>query len=379
MRILYINHEKNLGGAAKSLLGLIDQLDLKKSNIFVLTPYKNGTFIQECKERNINILSYRFFNPISRKKKQNIIIYLLAYIYNDILSIYLSYLCKKNKITIIHTNSSIINIGNLISKRTHIKQIVHFREFVEEDFGWYFIPNKETVIRQFIKYSFAQIFISKSLENKYKGSFRNTRIQIYNGISFYKEIKYQKKKNSFCIVGRIIEGKCQIQIIEAFNILVNKYKIKNLYLEIIGNGDEKYIGFLKRKIIDYELENNVKLVGYKKNIMMYRSKFEYEVSCSQSEAFGRNIIEAMLVKNIVIASNVGAYPELINDKIDGFLYNSLDINSLVLIILDCVNKVYNLDTIKQNAYIKAINSFSQEKNAKEIYSLYRKVINKNEN
>ena len=389
MKILYINHEKNLGGAARSLLGIMEEMINIGYDVYVLTPFKSGDFISTCKNiKEIKIISIKFYSCVRKntviinKYIDSIIIFLLSYVYNFFVAYKVSKTINDLKIDIIHTNSSIINIGNYISKFTHIPQIVHFREFVEEDFSWEFIPNRTTVMNNIKKYSNYQIFISKILNRKYSMYFDiKKQCCIYNGVTI--KNNYLKKKDSqylnIIIAGRVIEGKGQLEAVEAINILINYYKIKNIKLYIVGSCEENYTKLLKRKIDEYNLIDNVIFTGYLNNVNELRSRMEYELVCSKSEGFGRVVIEGMLSSNVMIVSNAGALPEIVTNGIDGFVYELGNYKQLANIILNCYNGKYDLHTIKQNAKNKCINKFSQRNNASEIVKIYQRLIINNEN
>lgn len=55
MNILYVSHEDGLGGASKSLLGIIDVLS-DENSIFVLVYKKQGEFLEELKKRKCTII-----------------------------------------------------------------------------------------------------------------------------------------------------------------------------------------------------------------------------------------------------------------------------------------------------------------------------------
>ena len=59
MKILFFTHEKELGGASKALITLIN--DLKKNNeIFVVTPFNDSKIIFELKDSNVKFISCFF-------------------------------------------------------------------------------------------------------------------------------------------------------------------------------------------------------------------------------------------------------------------------------------------------------------------------------
>jgi len=380
MKILYINHEKNLGGASKCLLGIIDEMKKKKHDILVLTSYKNGLFNDECIKREIKPLCVPIIPHTDKKNKRisRIIINVLSIYFNLITAMFVSYKLRKEKIDIIHTNTSIINIGCFLKifmpSSTHI---IHFREFVEEDFNWNFVPSKKNVMKRIKKRSDCQIFISNVLKQKYNNDFDKEKMRvIYDGVSLNVSNTgvSEKEQYSLAIVGRLIPGKGQDEAIRALDIIVHNYKFKDAKLYIIGSGDLKYKKSLQNLVKERNLENNVEFTGFRDDVNEFRKRVSYEIYCSSSEGFGRVIIESMLSKNITIAARAGAFPELIEHFVDGILYEKGNESELANYIVDCFKGNIEKDKLIRNAYKKAISSFSQAKNADNIEILYKEFL-----
>ena len=381
MKILYINHEKNLGGASKCLLGIIDEMQKKGHEIAVLTPYKTGAFNSACFSRNIIPLCVRFVPQVSKSPKLffRILLSFLARGYNFFVAIYIIICLKKRQIDIIHTNTSIINIGCYLKIfMPKAKHVIHFREFVEEDFGWNFVPSLGIVIKQFLRRSDAQFFISNALLKKYMNFFnKETAYLVYDGVTINQSnIDHKKEEYSVAIVGRLIPGKGQEEAIKALNIIVHDFGFKKAKLYIVGSGDQNYKSLLMKSVDEYKLTENVIFTGFLENVNEFRKTMSYEVYCSSSEGFGRVIIESMLSMNITIAAKAGAFPELIEDSVDGFLYEKGNYMELAKCIKQCFDGEVDKELIKRNAFNKATQLFSQSKNADNIEKIYYKLISK---
>lgn len=166
MKILYIAHELYLGGATRSLLELIDEMNERGHRIYVLIPAGSGELNRELQKRNVEVIQARFYSWMSSNG-------FLAKLKLK-LKILLNYLCliklipkiKSLGIEIIHTNTSVINIGGILKKKLGIPHLWHIREFGEEDHGLHF-ANKKKCIKFMADFSDAIIAISKSIYNKY--------------------------------------------------------------------------------------------------------------------------------------------------------------------------------------------------------------------
>jgi glycosyltransferase involved in cell wall biosynthesis len=383
MNILYISHEGNLGGASRSLLGIIDELK-DNINVFVMTNDKNGDFINELKQRKIKIINCKYYwwmSPKSNSILSGLVKCAICNLVNYFTSFRIAFMAKKLRIDIIHSNTSVVNIGALISKFSEIPHIWHIREFGEEDHGLYFRANKNKCIKFMNDSSSRIITISKAVYDKYKEYIDNDKLcVIYNGISStYLQVKsFNKRKSSVDILisGSVNKGKGQKDAIKSMKEIIN-LGFSNVNLNIAGRGNQDYINMLKKLVKDLNLKDNVKFLGYISNMKKLRQDMDIELVCSKKEAFGRVTIEAMMSMMPVIGSNTGGTRELIKDGFNGLLYeqeNYHDLADKIKYLLENREKIIEMGT---NAYNFAKENFTAKKNAEEIYKIYKKVLNIN--
>jgi len=91
----------------------------------------------------------------------------------------------------------------------------------------------------------------------------------------------------------------------------------NIKFIIVGNGDEKkhYEDFIKK----HELEDYVKLLGRRHDIPQILKSSDVFVLPSLNEAFGLVLLEAMMAKLPIVATNNGGIPEIVKDRENGML------------------------------------------------------------
>jgi glycosyltransferase EpsD len=115
--------------------------------------------------------------------------------------------------------------------------------------------------------------------------------------------------------GELNENKNQSTLIRAAALL--KDKIPGLKVLLAGNGPKE--DELKELIESLDLENNVRLLGYRTDLERVTPAVDLVVSCSFREGMPLNIIEAMLCKKPVVASHNRGHDELVEDGATGFL------------------------------------------------------------
>ena len=297
------------------------------------------------------------------------------FVYNTIALKKINKLIDMEEIDLIHTNVNRDDFGAMLSKKYDKPHIWHLREFGNTDYKCIFLKKNHIDFMKdrtncfiAISNSIRDYFIQKGIDE--------TKIKtIYNGVAvkndFEKENSTDKLKILF--MGGIQESKGQLQLVEALH-LIPKDIIQNIIVDFYGSGINNYIDLLKKKIKEYNLENNVKINGYRTDIENIIKEYNVGVMCSRTEAFGRVTVEYMANKLITIASDTGANPEIIKEK-TGFLYKYGNYQDLANIIL----KIYNMDEKEKSeianlAFNRAKENFSVEQNTFNILKLYNDIL-----
>ena len=83
--------------------------------------------------------------------------------------------------------------------------------------------------------------------------------------------------------------------------------------------------------------------------------------CSRNEAFGRIILEAMLLRKPVIATNSGGTPELIKDGFNGLLYEVGNYHQLAEKIEYLIEHNHKMEELGEHGYAFAKKEFTKEK------------------
>lgn len=138
------------------------------------------------------------------------------------------------------------------------------------------------------------------------------------------ELSLKQDDFVMAFVGELNENKNQIMIIEAMKDLVKEDKKYKLLLA--GEGERRE--FYEKKIKEYDLDNNVFLLGYRKDIPELLKAVDLYISVSQREGLGLNLIEAQMSNLPVIATNNRGHKEIVEDGKNGFLINIGDIDNL---------------------------------------------------
>ena len=379
MNILYVVHDNKRGGAAISFLEMISYIS-KEHNVYVLTPHKNGYLPQKLDELNISHRSAHYFWWEIALPSNKVLAYVLLFAYkilnvwNYVEAFRIKRMVFEKRIDIIHSNSSVINFGALISKNTGIPHVWHLREYGEEDFGLKRVVNKNRFRKEMTSYATGYIAISKSIKEKYANIVDEEKIfQIYNGVSekYSFEKRFANKSDSikFLIAGNYCQEKGQTDVIKAA-IDLQKKGITGFEVYLAGNGD---FTDPQKLVKENGLEKVVTFCGLVDDMQQLRQMVDVEIVASKCEAFGRVTIEAMRMSNPVIGTNTGGTPELISDGLNGFLFEYGNYIQLA----ECMKK-FVLDnkliaSMGKNAYRTSNGKFTPKENADRIIEVYNAI------
>ena len=105
-----------------------------------------------------------------------------------------------------------------------------------------------------------------------------------------KTISCNKKSSTTILwIGRFCNQKKPCEAIEIFKEL--KYKIPDVNMIMVGKGEEE--NKVKKLIKKYKLENDIKLVGYDKDVEKYYAQSRFLLMTSYYEGYSMIIVEAM--------------------------------------------------------------------------------------
>jgi len=232
------------------------------------------------------------------------------------------------------------------------------------------------------------VTVSKANEDLFKNLFpdlKNYTTTILNGIDVtwfesqllnfsetkmneFREKEFEADDNTKVIltVAELHERKGLTYLIKAIPTILKK--MDNLKLIIVGDGHQKQE--LEKLIEKLGLAKNIKLLGHRKCIPKIMASANLFVLPSVKEAFGLVILEAMAAWLPVLATRVGGIPEIIEDRVNGFLVEPKDSNALAEKILELFNENFKFEEYIKNAQQILKEKFDAKAMAKQYEQIY---------
>ncbi len=363
-KILIAHSSNDNYGASKILISIVEIFIKNGFDIYLMLP-NNGPLNKNeiIKKTNIKIIKL----GVLRKKYMSFfgLINRLFFILKS--SLYINNFIKKNKIDLVYNNTSTLISPSIAAKLSGIPSTFHIHE----------IPNSNPIYSRFIT-TFLNLFtreiicVSKSVYDFWimKGLKKDKVKIIYNGFKINKSKSkiLSNDKIVFTSISRIIPYKGHSLLIRIFDMLCKKNK--NVYLQIVGDTlpeYQKYLNDLKVDIKKRGLDNKIKFLGFRKDVISILNKSNFFIHTPISpDPFPTVIFEAIKCKTPVITNSLGGAHEILDGGKNGLIIK----NDL---IEESVQKIFSyLDNKKQQkknvekAFNYACDNFSQEQFKRKI-------------
>lgn len=364
MKILHAYFRFNLGGSENLTISIINYDETYHHKVLV---FQGKSDYQEEISKlygihfiNLNIQTNNFFSPNKwktlfktlKKEKPDLI---HSYMFNASLSIRIAAFFMRIPIVIYVVNTykkkifkrSLIN--HLLGLVTY--KIIACSEDVRDNIlkNDKVSPNKVEVISSFARLNFI-VDRSKKIRTKH-----NVKQSDFLGL----------------FISRLVEQKGLHILVDAIDICVNIFKLKNIKIIILGNGP--LLNSLQIQIKKLSLEEHIFLPGESSDINPYLSESDFYVDSSLWAGLSVASIKAMEAMLSIVITDVGGAKELTANGKYGILVKPNDPISLA----NGIETALNLKSEKKNrvAQYRHVKKFFSDKVAVEkILKIYNCVV-----
>lgn len=319
------------GGAEKVLVDVVNNINKDKYNIEVKTIYNEGIYRKQLNEyikyssviKKPNIWKKRIVNRLVKYLPSRIIYMLFINSSYDVEVAFLEFLATK-----VLTGSS--------SKAVKVAWL--HTDIFEHEGSTSLFSSKKKLLKGYQNFD-KIVCVSDATREKFcnETNLYQETITIYNPVNKESIINkstancdFVKSKDKFTImtIGRLMEAKGYLRLCEVINELKNKYK--NIEVIILGEGAER--DKIETYIKENNLQENIKLFGFKENPYSYLKQADLFISCSYVEGFSLALAEAITLGIPVISTATagpidilenGEYGLLVENSNEG-IYNGLD-------------------------------------------------------
>jgi glycosyltransferase involved in cell wall biosynthesis len=360
IKVLEVIDSLGSGGAESLLKNFI--LEAKKNNKFnieVATLYSNAIFKEEIKNAGIPVWDLN-----------------LKYKYNFIGILKIITLIKKRKYNIIHVHLFPADIFTALASL-----------FLPKNIKWIFsehnVFNRRRSFKMFkIIDSFTYsrylkiICVSKQVRSallNWMPSIKGKTKVILNAVSVPKLLNSNFFKNyDILFVGRLTQAKGVDILLKAIKILKNKHN-KHLNIAIVGDGPLREN--LNNLAVQLRVNNEVKFLGIRKDIIKLMDSAKIFVLPSRWEGLPMVVLEAMSRGMSIIATTVGGISEVIENGKEGILIPPENPKTLAQAMNDLLENKELQKKLKELAYKKVKKKYSIGVYSTNMLNLYSSLVN----
>ena len=370
MKILHLISGGDVGGAKTHVLSLVSELN--KTETVHLVCFMEGEFAQDARQLGIPTTVITGNNLIHTRKR------ILAMLRHD-------------GYQLIHCHGARANMmGMMLRKKAKIPVI----STVHSDYRLDYLGRpmaaltygnlNKLALPKFDAWVGVSHGMTKTLISR---GFDPQRIYtLYNGVDFSKERKVVSREETlrqmgfapehvvFGIAARISPVKDMTTLVKAFAEAIKR--APHIRLTIAGDGEqEQEIRALAKELCP---ENTVHFAGWVKDIDSFYHALDVNCLTSLSETFPYALTEGARMKCATISSEVGGVPYLIDDGLNGLLFDPQDVRQLaehmVLLATDDALR----EKLGQALYEKTQREFSLEAMVRKQKHIYEVILRRNE-
>lgn len=376
MRILHVIYTHGVGGAEKYLKHLLPGLKaygIDCDLMVVCTKKTEGTFTAYCNA--VNHLGVRATLIVAEKYS----ILKTANRVNNYL--------KEEKINILHTHLFHADLMAAVLKTLYNKNI----RIISTKHGY-----QEKVLQQYDPVNYKKpndlyyhltkhilrkidinIAVSKAISDLYfnLGMCKTHFPYIHHGITFPEFEKlphgesFRKATPQLITVGRIEIIKGHHFLIDAMPAILEVFPQTKLL--ILGDGTEKEN--CEKQVIDANLQNHVEFMGFIQQPYQYINNSDIVIQPSFFESFGLVFIEGLALKTPIIAFDVPAGNEILENDKTALLVNKGDSKALAEKIIYLLQNPDVAKQMAENAYDKYKSEFTTEAMVKKMAAWYKSL------
>ena len=391
MRILYIAHVVEIGGASMALLNIIKGLPTT-IDVGVMLPAQEGWLVDELKQCNCHLFFSNYemmVYPVASIRKYgrwNPIGYLkfCKGLYNKFWKREKARKDLRNIINefhpdIVHCNCGPLTFSLKVCQEMDVVHVWHIREYTKMDMNLDMIPTFSLFKKGLKQQGNHCIAITKGIFDFFELQEGKDKV-IYDGVF---DIPQQKKfvdyakENYILAAGRIEPAKGTLMLLEAFS----KFHKKHFDIKLLlagGFSNPQYLEQCKTFVSDNRLEESVLFLGERNDVYQLMQKARFLVVASPSEGFGFITAEAMLNTCLVNGRNTAGTKEQFDN---GLLLTGEEIGlrfETTEELVDRMEDALNNPNVhmREKAFEVVTQKYTIQSHIEQLVNFYNDILNK---
>lgn len=377
MKILLVaTSTEDFSGASKCLLELASSLTRHGQEVVVSLPKVGGSIEAVLFEKNIPFVVMREYQCWYKEKNEtpSPITTALKRVMNEITVAKCRKYLRIERFDIVHVNALTAYVVGKAAILENIPVVWHIREFMEEDLGISFIDS--TYSFKLLNRATQFIAISQPICNKWSAWLQVPVTVVHDGVpvkDYYVAHNDTHETVKVLLYGRIVPGKGQLFYVRAAEKVLQNISVPCTFYFAGKVEDEDYFNKCMQSIQQSGQSSHIEYLGQISDIQSLLKDTDIVCVCSTKEGFGRVTVESMLGKCLVVGAASGATTELIQDGVNGILYQPDDEADFCKKLTACIEQFDKYAGVVENGQKYALSHFTDEKNTEGILLVYKDI------
>lgn len=385
MNILYVlNSTYALGGATKSFLTLIEAVCRQGHTPIVVAPDADGvTKMLQATGVEVIVVNYRNNTyPDLRHTKDALLFFprLAArrwLIHKAVNAVYEQ--VKDRHIALVHTNVSVVDVGEKVAQRLAVPHIYHIREYADADFNFHYYPSSRAFHRRLAAQH--TLCITRAIQQYHHLAVNPLSQVVYNGINppSQKAEGEVPQAPYFIYAGRVEQTKGLLDLVQAYTQFVDHRGAEAPLLVVAGEVVEPpYYEKIAQYLTDKGVKNKTVFLGPRRDIGALMCHAIATVVPSHFEGFGRCLPEAMMCGCLTIGRDTAGTQEQLDNGLQftgeeiGYRFHNVDelTHQLEAAYTDSPQK---REAMRQRALQTVEHYYTQQRYTDSIIHLYEQI------
>lgn len=301
------------------------------------------------------------------------------------------------KPTIVHVHTPVAAVlGRIAAKVAKVPVIIYtahgfyFHDRMSKNQYNIFFNIEKYIGRYFTDYIFTQSYEDYELAKKHKflsRQNRNNYLCISNGIDLEHKFNFNKINSEDIVkledklnigddeivvsfIGRLVEEKGIFDLLDALKYTKSKVKLIIIGSSHVSERDRETVLRLK----EFENQSNIIFTGHVTNAENYLYLSDIFCLPSYREGMPRSIIEAMSMKNAILATNIrGSREEVIHGE-TGFLFETKSPKEIAKYIDELNENPTLLDEMKEKSYKRCYEIYNEKDVVEKQIKVFKKYL-----
>lgn len=180
----------------------------------------------------------------------------------------------------------------------------------------------------------------------------------------------------FSFLGRMVREKGIIELLNAFSIVSEEYS--NIKLICIGSLPSSERDSSTLRLLDkFKMSDKIHFLGEVNRPELYYYLSDIFVLPSYREGMPRSIIEAMAMKNAIIATNIRGSREEVEHRENGYLVDVKSISDIVEAMRYLIENPNKIQSMKEKSYQKALREYNEKDVVEKQIKVFNEMLGRN--